>query len=83
MMRGCWCNTYDFSDHRKRRSTLFHLIAQLELISTAEETHRRRLGDSRLRPDAYQAANSRISLLDSAIDSLRAVYPSVYGGEPF
>lgn len=83
MMRSCWCNTYDFSDHRKRRSTLFHLIAQLELISTAEVVERKRLRDSRLRPDAYATANHRISLLDSAADTLRAVYPSIYGGEPF
>jgi len=82
-MRGCWCNTYDFSDHRRRRSTLFHLISQLELISTAEEACRKRLGDSRLRPDAYEAANTRICILDSAIDTLRAVYPSQFGGEPF
>jgi hypothetical protein len=83
MMRTCWCNTYDFSSDRKRRSTLFHLIAQLELISAAEEACRKRLGDSRLRPDAYQAVNTRISLIDSAVDTLRAVYPSRYGGEPF
>jgi len=83
MRRICRCNSYDFSDTRKRRSTLFHIIAQLELISAAEETARKRLGDSRLRPDAYQAANNRISLLDSAIDTLRAVYPSRYWGEPF
>lgn len=82
-MRGCWCSTYDFSSDRKRRSTLFHLIAQLELISTAEEAQQKRLGDSRLRPDAYATANHRISLLDSAVDTLRAVYPSIYGGEPF
>lgn len=72
-----------FSSTRKRRSALFHLIAQLELISIAEETHRKRLGDSRLRPDAYQSASKRISLLDSAIDTLLAVYPSHFGGEPF
>jgi len=82
-MRTCWCKNNDFSSDRKRRATLFHLVAQLELIGAAEETSKKRLGDSRLRPDAYQAANSRISLLDSAIDTLRAVYPSRYGGEPF
>ena len=83
MRRGCWCTSFDFSDPRKRRSTIFHIIAQLELISAAEETARKRLSHSPLRPDACQAANSRISLLDSAIDTLCAVYPSRYGGEPF
>jgi hypothetical protein len=83
MMKCCWCNTYDFSSTPKRRSTLFHLIAQLELISIAEQACRKRLGDSRLCPDAYQAANTRISLLASAIDALLAVYPSRFGGVPF
>ena len=83
MRRNGSCNSYVFSDPRKRRSTIFQLIAQLELISAAEETARKRLGDNPLRPDACQAANSRISLLDSAIDTLCAVYPSRYGGEPF
>ena len=73
----------DCSSLRKRRSALFHLIAQLELIAAAEDAHKKSLGDSRLHPDAYTAANRRISLLDSAIDSLLAVYPSLYGGEPF
>jgi hypothetical protein len=82
-MRGCWCDNRDFSNLRKRRATLFHLIAQLELISTSEEVYRNRLGDNRLRPDVLQDANRRISLLDSAIDSLLAIYPSRFGGEPF
>ena len=76
-------NARDFSSSRKRRATLFYLIAQLEMISIAEESFKNHLPDNLLGSEAYDAANRRISLLDAAIDALLAVYPSLYGGEPF
>ena len=83
MMQPTWSNLHDFSSLRERRASLFCLIAQLELISIAEESCKNSLSSNLLGSGVFDAANRRISLLDSAIDSLLAVYPSLYGGEPF
>jgi hypothetical protein len=68
---------------RMRRITLFQVIAQLEIIATSEDAHRNSIKDNFLKPDSYNDANKRVLLIESAIDSLLAVYPSRYGGEPF
>jgi len=82
-MRRCRCCVYGFPSNRERWSAFFYLVDQLELISAAEESRRKWLSDNCLRPDARQATDSRILLLGSAVDTLLAVYPSRYGGEPF
>ena len=72
----------NFSE-RKRKAVVFQMIAQLELITLEEETRKNQLPDNPLNPKLHDDIRRRISLLDSAIDSLLAVYPSIFGGEPF
>jgi hypothetical protein len=55
----------------------------LELIAGAEEAGKGSRQSNNINPDFYNAANRRRNLIDTAIDSLLAVYPSLYGGEPF
>jgi len=66
-----------------RKVAVFHAIRQLELVADAEEILKNSLRDDFLQLSLYDAANRRISLIDTAIDALLAVYPSIYGGEPF
>jgi len=73
----------DFFSERKRRATVFYTISQLELIAVEEEARKIYLSDNPIAPDSHHISMRRISLLDSAIDSLLALYPSLYGGEPF
>jgi len=81
MMQKLYIN--ELYSQRICRITLFNVISQLEIILASEDTLRNSMDDSVLKPDSAIDSNKRILLLESAIDSLLAVYPSRYGGEPF
>jgi hypothetical protein len=83
MMRRRKCHVCDFSSLRNRRASVFFVIRQLELIADAEEILKYSLRDDLLGFGRFDDANRRISLIDTAIDALLAIYPSLYGGEPF
>ena len=83
MRRRRNCCPCGFSSQRKRRAALFFAIRQLELVAVAEESLKNNLRDDFLGHSLYDATNRRILLIDTAIDALLAVYPSLFGGEPF
>jgi hypothetical protein len=73
----------DYFSERKRKAVVFQMIAELQLITWEEEARNNQLSGNHLNPGLHDTLRRRISLLDSANDSLSAVYPSIFGGEPF
>lgn len=82
-MRRRNCCACVLSSRRKRRIAIFYAITQLEMVADAEETLKNTLRYDFLGHSFYDTTNRRISLINTAIDALLAVYPSLYGGEPF